>query len=133
MKYLILILTTVFSFVANESQSQTSFSQTAFNPTGAILNTSSDTMSITLTRSYSQLSIQPVITKATGTMAGTAVLYSSVNGTNWVSTGDTLTFTNVTTNTTVWTKTSSARYWRIIQSGGTTVTGTASAKVSVTQ
>lgn len=39
-------------------------------------------------------------------------------------------FTNTATNTTVWNKASSARYWRIIRSGATTVTGTSAAKIS---
>ena len=113
------------------AHSQTAFSHTASNPTGAILNTSADTMNYNLQKGYNLLSIQPVITKATGTMAGTTVLYYSVDGTNWVTTGDSQTNTNVTTNTTVWNKTSAARYWRIITSGATTVTATTAAKIII--
>jgi hypothetical protein len=123
------IILLIFSmFVMYVVQAQT-FRQTTSNPNGAILNTSSDTMTYRLSRSFHIVSIQPVITKATGTMAGTAILQLSVNGTNYVST-DTLTLTNVTTNSIVWNKLTAANYLRIIVGGATTVTGTASAKVS---
>lgn len=115
------------------SQAQTAFSHTASNPTGAILNTSSDTMTYSMQKGYASVAIQPVITRATGTMAGTSVLYYSVNGTNWVATGDTLTNTNTATNSTIWAKTVPARYWRIITSGATTVTGTTAAKIIIGQ
>lgn len=113
--------------------SQTSFNQTTSNPTGAITNTSVDTMNITLSASRQSVAIQPVVTKASGTMAGTITLYYSVNGTNYVATGDTFTLTNVTTNTTVFNLTGkAAKYWRITVGGATTVTGTCTAKISVT-
>jgi hypothetical protein len=90
-------------------------------------------MSYTLSKSYHIVSIQPVVTKTSGTMAGTATLYYSVNGTNWIPTGESLTLTNVTTNTVIWTLVSPVRYWRIIVGGATTVVGTASAKISASQ
>lgn len=128
-KILSILFFSMLIFTAVNAQS--AFSHTTSNPTGAILNTSADTMTYSMQKGYSLVSIQPVITKATGTMAGTSVLYYSVNGTNWVATGDTMTNTNVTTNTTVWNKSSSAKYWRIITSGATTVTGTTAAKLIV--
>lgn len=123
----------MLSFVSEAQTNPSSFNQTASNPTGAILNTSIDTMTYTLRKSYPLVSIQPVITRATGTMAGNAILYKSVNGTNWVATGDTLTFTNAATNTTVWTKTDASRYWKVVQAGATTVTGTAACKISASE
>lgn len=110
---------------------QTAFRYTTSNPTGAFTNTAADTMTYTLAKSYSHITIVPVITRATGTMAGTVILSCSVDGTTYNNT-DTLTTTNAATNTTVWEKTSAARYWRIIRSGATTVTGTSAAKISVT-
>lgn len=121
-----LISITLFSF---KSQAQASFSQTASNPTGAITNTSVDTMTYTLQKGYNLVSIQPVVTKASGTMAGWAVLDYSVNGTNWYVGTDTLSLTNITTNTIVWNKQTAARYLRIRVGGATTVTGTCTAKV----
>lgn len=108
---------------------QSTFRHTTTNSTGAILNTSIDTMTYYLAQSYRTVSIQPTITKATGTMAGTSILSISVGGTNYVNT-DTMTNANATTNTIIWNKTTAARYLRIITSGATTVTGTTSAKVS---
>lgn len=122
-----LLAITCLSFV----EAQTAFHQGVSKPTGAYSNAQIDTMSYTLANSYTVVGIQPVVTKLTGTMAGNAILYNSINGTNWVATGDTLTFTNVATNTTVWSRTSTARYWKIVVAGGTTLTGTAAAKISV--
>lgn len=114
----------------SKAQTPVALSQTTSNPTGAILNTSVDTLSITLNGYYKVIGIQPVVTKATGTMAGTAILYGSINGTNYVAVGDTLTLTNVTTNTAVWSIESSPyKSFRILVGGATTVTGTASAKL----
>jgi len=128
-KIMILLL---FSLTAAISlQAQTAFNQTASNPTGALLNTAVDTMTYTMSKSYGIVSIQPVVTKATGTMAGWAVLDYSVNGTNWYVGTDSLSLTDITTNTIVWTKNTAARYYRIRVGGATTVTGTAAAKIIV--
>jgi len=122
----------LFSLTAAISlQAQTAFNQTASNPTGALLNTAVDTMTYTMSKSYGIVSIQPVVTKATGTMAGWAVLDYSVNGTNWYVGTDSLSLTDITTNTIVWTKNTAARYYRIRVGGATTVTGTAAAKIIV--
>jgi len=132
MKKIIMILTLCASVFITKAQ--TAFNYTASNPTGAYTNTAADTMTYALARPYSLISIQPVITRATGTQAGTAILSYSVSGVagTYVDT-DTLTLTNAATNTTVWNKVSAARYWRIIRSGATTVTGTSAAKLSVVQ
>lgn len=111
------------------TNAQASFSQTASNATGAITNTSVDTMTYTLAKSYSLISIQPVVTRATGTMAGWAVLDYSVNGTNWYVGTDSLSLSNAASNTIVWNKQIAARYLRIRVGGATTVTGTCAAKV----
>lgn len=116
--------------MAGKAQTPGTFSQTASNSTGAITNTSVDTMTYTLTRSYRTVSIQPIVTKATGTMAGWSVLDYSVDGTNWMVGTDTLSLANATTNTIVWDKTSAARYWRVRTGGATTVTGTVVGKIS---
>lgn len=123
----------LFSLTAYFSQAQASFTQTASNPTGAITNTSVDTMTYTLTRAYTVVSIQPVVTKATGTMAGWAVLDYSINGSSWYVGTDTLSLSNATTNTIVWNKAIAARYLRIRVGGATTVTGTCTAKVEASQ
>lgn len=108
---------------------QSSFKNTSSNPNGTLTNTGADTCYYRTTQSYSVITIQPVITKASGTMAGTSILAYSVDGVNYVN-SDTLTNSNVTVNTTVWDKQSAARYWRIITSGATTVSATVEAYIS---
>lgn len=70
------------------------------------VNTTAVNKVITLTAGYEGVVIQPVLTKVSGTVAGTVVLYESLDGTNYKSTGDTLTLANSTTNTVVWKKVS---------------------------
>lgn len=109
--------------------SQTAFHQTVSNPTGTVTNTGVDTMTYTMSGSYTTISIQPLLTKTSGTIAGTSVLQVSVNGINYVST-DTLTNTNVTTNTIIWNKYTAAKSFRILVTGSGTMVGVASAKLS---
>ena len=123
-KILFLLALTSFSLFGMAQ----SFSHTTSNPTGVINNTSSDTMSFSTVKNYSVVGIQPVITKATGTMAGKSYLYGSLDGTNYVL-SDSLTLGNVTTNTTIWSLSNPTYiYYRIITGGATTVTGTTAAK-----
>ncbi len=71
---------------------------------------------------YAGITFQPVITKISGTVAGNAVLYESVGGAPYVSTGDTIKFTNITTNTKVIHKSSgflSTNYEWIVTGSGT--------------
>lgn len=113
-------------------QAQSAFHQTTANPTGAVVNTGIDTMTYTLSQPYTNISIQTVTTKVSGTVAGTTVLYYSVNGTNFVSTGDTLTNTNVATSSAIWVKSGSpVRYWRILTTGVGTMSATVAAKIQI--
>lgn len=118
------------SMISIAGFSQSNFNQTVANPTGALLNTTPDTMTVFAIHDYNFVGIQPVITKATGTQAGTAILNVSLDGVNWQPViGDTLTLSNVATNTTIWRFDNPVyNYYRIIVSGATTVTGFASAK-----
>lgn len=85
-------------------------------------NTGTVTKVMTFTAGYDGIVIQPVLTKLSGTVAGTVVLYESLDGTNYKSTGDTLTLANATTNTVVWKKASPVPvYYKTITSGATTV------------
>lgn len=93
------------SSITSQSQAQRA---SLFPLVSADSLTNADTLSkvITMTAGYSGVAIQPVITKVSGTAAGTVVLLESLDGTNYKSTGDTLTLTNVTTQSTIWKKTS---------------------------
>lgn len=124
-----MILLCSIAFVSVKAQY--SFSHTASNPTGAITNTSVDTATYTLNRVYKVITIQPKVTRATGTMTGWAVLDYSADGTNWAIGTDTMTLANAASNFTIWNKSTAARYFRIRSGGATTVTGTTSHKISV--
>lgn len=114
------------------SQGQTAFNHTASNPTGAVVNTGIDTSSYTLSKSYHVVSIQPALTKVSGTVAGTSILQMSVNGIQYINT-DTVTNTNVAVSSSViWTKITSARYWRVLTTGSGTMSATTAAKISAT-
>ena len=87
-----------------------------------VSNSGTLSKTITLTAGYEGVVIQPVITKLSGTVAGTVVLYESLDGTNYKSTGDTLTLANATTNTVVWKKTSPIPvYYKLTQGGGSSM------------
>jgi hypothetical protein len=76
-----------------------------------ITNTGTANKIVVATAGYSQIAIQPVITKTSGTVGGNCVLYGSLDGANYVSTGDTLKCTNQTTNTSIF-KVTNAPYWK---------------------
>lgn len=126
MKLYIILLFTILISLTGFSQT---FSPTASNPTSAITNTSVDTLTYTTSQTFGTISIQPVVTKATGTMAGTAILSYSIDGVNFINI-DTLTLSNATTNSTVWNVNSACKKFMIIVGGSTTVTGTVAAKIS---
>jgi len=129
----ILLMLAIIAATAFISQAQTNFSYTATNPTGAILNATVDTLNLTVAPNYyAIMTIQALVTKTSGTMAGTVRLYGS-NFNNvagaWQPVSDTLTLTDATTNKKTWTLTQPCyRYYQILQSGGTTVAGTIVAK-----
>lgn len=83
---------------------------------GYVANTASKIMAIKVKSAWDNVSFQAVITKVSGTVGGTAILVGSDDGVNFVTISrpsiaitalrpaftDTLTPTNVTTNTRVW-------------------------------
>jgi hypothetical protein len=117
--------------VPTKVEAQVNFNQTAYNPTGAITNAGIDTMDYKLTKGYDRILVGMTYTRATGTAAGTAILEYKIGSTdNWkADAGDTLTVTNVASQTLYWNKTVTARYWRIRVGGATTVTATVAAKL----
>lgn len=106
MKKIISVLLVVISLaIFTNSNAQTA---TTFPLVSADSLTNADTVSkvIQLTAGYSGIVIQPVVTKVSGTAAGTVILYESLDGTNYKSTGDTLSITDQAVNTVLWKKTS---------------------------
>lgn len=128
MKKLFLALVVLMSMYVT-ANAQVSMNQTVSNPTGSISGAGADTLSYTLSHSYQNVSIQFLVTKTSGTVAGTAVLSQSVDGVNYV-TLSTTTLTDISKNTAVWTNSTAARYFRVIVSGGTSLVETATAKLS---
>lgn len=128
-KIMILLLISLAAF--QFTKAQTPFSHTASNPTGAVTNTSSDTMNYSLSKGYKLLGIQPVITKVSGTVAGVVRFYASINGTNWATLSDTLALANTATNHGIFSFAAPWRYWRLITTGSGTMAATTAAKIIV--
>lgn len=102
---------------------------TVTNMTGngaTVTNSGSASCSLAVNYTHEQLSIQITATKVSGTIAGTAILYGSVDGTNYNAIGsDTLTLTNVTTNTKVWVLTNANyAYYKVTVTGSGTMAAT---------
>lgn len=106
MKKLIIALLVMIVSVTSFSQSATLMTLVAGDSVST--SASKDTVQkiITATGPYHTLGIQVVTTKISGTVVGKAYLYSSIDGTNYSVTDSSAAFTDVTTNTAVFTKTS---------------------------
>lgn len=121
-KFLSVLLIAALAFIAPQANAQSSV---LVSSTDTLTN--ADTVYISLptaTGGYYAVGIQAVVSKVSGTVAGTAIIQGSLDGTNYVDIGtDTLTFTNVTTNTKVWAITPSVyQYHRVkFLSSGTVV------------
>lgn len=96
-----------------------------------ITNSGSGYVDYTLTNYYEKVTFQPVVTKLSGTAGGTVTLQVSNDGTNYVTisstyaSATTMSVTNVTTNTTMLTVTSSPyRYYRLSYTGSGTMSCT---------
>lgn len=93
-----------------------------------------DTLGLTMSGNYNALvKVQARVLKGTGTIAGTVRLYGSQYGTTstWTAIGDTLTLSNAAVNEHTWNLTGNDlgwKYLRVLQSGGTTMTGTISVR-----
>jgi len=105
-------------------------------PTDTITNTSNNTIATSFQTSYKYVTIQPVITKISGTItaATTPQLQGSVDGINYVNiVGDTCHLTNQATNTCLWALTAAQAnpyyYFRITYTGSGTMVATLGAKI----
>ena len=122
MKYLfsILFLVLALSF-SNEAKAQQILTLTRVGVTDTVVNTATVNLTLTVRGKYQSGVIQVVNTKVDGTVAGNSLLQASVDGTNYV-TLDTLTNTNVATNTKIFVLTNPAYpYYRISNTGTGTV------------
>ena len=108
MKKIILGLLVCLALCVTQNASAQMFTMGGSN--GSVVNTATAYNTLEVSGSYETVSIQTVITKVSGTVAGTVTLQGSNDGvnyetfdTNYVSTATvTFTPTNVTTNSKIW-------------------------------
>ncbi len=100
--------------------------------TDTVTNAATVYMTVTTTAAWANISVQPIITKISGTVAGTYYLQGSIDGTNYVSiVGDSATATNVTTNTIVFTADPIYKYYRVGYTGSGTMSAILRSKFRV--
>lgn len=102
----IFLLAFLFAFIGAAS-AQWSSGVKITQTTSDTIKTGSLTVTkyLTLTAGYSTVSIQPVVTKTSGTVLAGVKIYGTIDGTNYVLIGavsDSLACTNQTTNTKIW-------------------------------
>jgi hypothetical protein len=115
MKKIVFFLALVIGFTSVNAQRATLMPLAAGDT--IVTSSSADTVSkiITTTAGYSALGIQVVYTKLSGTPATKAYIYSSLDGTNYVLTDSSAVFTNVTTNTALFSKTTTPYVYYKVQ------------------
>ena len=123
MKKIISLLFLV-AFVASAAFGQTfvpgtgSATQAVVIAGDTITNTGTAYKIIKVTGGYQDLAIQPVLTKVSGTAAGTVTIYGSLDGINYVTLGDTLGERDATTVTKLFKYTDPAyTYYKISYTG----------------
>lgn len=139
--WLILLVLSVAWVMPQKTEAQVSptcFTGTTTNPAVLcevpVLNATVDTLLLTTSGQTNILmKVSYRLLKTSNTIAGTTRLYGSTYGTTgtWHAIGDTSTNTNQSVNEHSWNLTGSDlgwKYLRILQDGGTTMTGTISAK-----
>ncbi len=124
MKNILILFSLCFAFVLG-ANGQTS---TMTNSGDTIVNTATEACSLKVNNSYKSLSIHALITKISGTVAGTLTLQGTIDGVTWV-TVDTATFvsdglatytaTNVTSQSKVWIVSGSPYLWFKLSYTGT--------------
>lgn len=120
------LLAILFAIASIGSAQVTPMTSIYNHPTDTVTNAGINFVYATSLNSQSNLSVQPVITKISGTIAGTYYLQGSLDGVNYLSiVGDSTVATNVTTNTKVWfLATKYFKYYRIGYTGTGTMSGT---------
>lgn len=121
---IVLIALVAFAFSPSESQAQARLqTQLMTGSTDTVTDTEVDSLTYTvLTNNLSKVGVQYTATKISGTVAGTAILYGSLDGINFnVLELDTFTNANVTTNTHIWVVTNPIykRYKVVVTGSGT--------------
>lgn len=124
---LVSVLFTVTTPAKAQSSVVTSMLSNYGNALDTVTNTATNYVYVHLTTTgWTNVSVQPVITKLSGTGAGTYYLQASLDGTNYRSIiGDSVTATNITTNTFIWKEATTAyKYYRVGYTGSGTMSST---------
>jgi hypothetical protein len=131
------IVSLLFAIVASTSL----FAQTAMTASGGtVTNTGTGTITKQVTGVYAKVSVQAIFTKTSGTLAGTATLQGSVDGTNYVTVGTAHTVSGAATYTVTDTSTQSViftingtpfAYYRVSWTGSGTMVGVISGYILV--
>lgn len=125
MKKILFALAIIMATTVITAQHVQAQSSVLVSSTDTLTNADTTTISLpTATGGYYAVGIQAVITRVSGTAAGTAIIQGSLDGTNYVDIGtDTLTLTNQVTNTKIWALTPSVYQYHRVKfiSAGTTV------------
>lgn len=91
MKKILFLLLVIGAALSGKAQSSVTFPLVSAD---SLTNADTVNKVINVTAGYSGIAIQPVVTKVSGTAGGNVILYESVDGTNYKSTGDTLAVAN---------------------------------------
>lgn len=134
-KLLILLGLIAMSFSANAQV--VAMKATTGNTSDTVTNTGTEVLSTQVNGYNEVVTVQLTVTKISGTVAGTAILQGSLDGTTWTTlnhastTGnDTITLTNVTTNSAIWVvEPSKYLYYRVSVTGSGTMVARISAKI----
>ncbi len=113
---------------------------TTGNASDTVSNTGTETLTKMVNGTFTETTIQVVVTKISGTVAGNCILQGSIDGVNYVNlnhlgqpaANDTCTNTDVTTNSFIWTLgTSKYLYYRVKVTGSGTMSARITAKIMV--
>jgi hypothetical protein len=118
MKKILFVFSLLLVFVmAGVSQTLITWTKSA----DSLLNTTPVNLTMAVRGSYDHAVFQLVVTKVSGTVAGNAKLYGSVDGTNYAlirAAADSLALTDVTTNSKIWEMDSiKYPYYKIVATG----------------
>ena len=122
MKNLLFLVCLVCAFAVNGQQ----YVITMTNSGNTITNTTADSVYYTVSNYAKSVSIHATFTRLTGTAAGNAKLYGSLDGSNYTQIGtDTLAMAASGTSSYIWIVDNNAyRKYKVVFTGSTTLTGT---------
>ncbi len=123
MKEIFILFTAIIFCLSLTVATAQTYQMTGVYTTGdTVVNTAAKSCSLKVVKSYKQVSIQAVVTKISGTVGGSIILYGTVDGTNYVAVDSSLiqtrsypypsfTPTNVASQSKVWIINNSPYLW----------------------